>query len=259
MVRLLQHATKHRYVLANFVNRDLKVKYRGTLFGYLWSLLEPMSLVGIYYFVFVVIAQRGGHDYALVVILGVLPWTFFSAVVMGGANALRTNAGLVRKVQLPREVYVLAGASSAFVFLLLNMVSVIPFLFIFKVTPGLSIVLWPVAIAMLAVMSTGIALVAACANVVYRDVEYLISVVLRIGFYFSAVIYPVTMVPEQFRFLYLFNPVALCLSMARSAVMNSPAPYELVHVVSATVFALVAIAGGTVFFKRWENRAVKFL
>ena len=259
MLRLFNHGATHRYVISNFVTRDLKVKYRGTLFGYLWSLLEPMSLVAIYYFVFVVIARRGEEDYALLVILGVLPWTFFSSVVMGGANALRTNAGLIRKVRLPREVYVIAGAASAAAILMLSMLSVIPFLLVFRVAPGLSLLLWPVAIVLIAMMAIGVGLIAACANVIYRDVAYLITVVLRIGFYFSAVIYPVTMVPETFRHIFLFNPMALCLSMARSAVMNSPPPYALEHVASAVLVAFVLLGFGTKFFSRWENKAVKFL
>ena len=88
MIRLFNVIQRHRYVLSNFVARDLTIKYRGTVAGYLWSLLEPLSLVAVYYFVFSVIAKRGEVDYPLIVILGLLPWNYFNGLIMSSAMAV---------------------------------------------------------------------------------------------------------------------------------------------------------------------------
>ncbi len=259
MLRLLRHIREHRYVIANFVARDLKVKYRGTVLGYLWSLLEPLALVGIYYFIFTVIAHRGQPDFVLVVILGLMPWTYFSSVVNGSATALRSNAGLVRSIPIPRDVYVVAASASNLVVLLLNMLAVIPFLLFYRVVPGTSVILWPVAILLITMLAVGIGLVASCANVVFKDVGYLLGVLLRMGMYFSAAIYPISMVPADMRFWFLFNPLAVCLSMARSAVLHKPMPFGTVHLVSAATIAFMTCWMGSAIFFRWERKAVKYL
>jgi ABC-type polysaccharide/polyol phosphate export permease len=115
------------------------------------------------------------------------------------------------------------------------------------------------AIVMLAMIAFGIGLVTACANVMFRDVTYVLTVLLRLGMYLSAAVYPISMVPAKFRYGFLFNPLALCLSMARDAVMNTPLPFGIVHVLSALLFSIFVLLGGTFIFFRWETKAVKFL
>jgi lipopolysaccharide transport system permease protein len=259
MLRLLKIMKTHRYVLSNFVSRDLTIKYRGTVAGYLWSLLEPLSLVAVYYFIFGVIAKRGEPDFPLVVILGLLPWNYFNGVVLASASALRSNAGLVLRVHLPREIYILANAATALVVMGLSIIVIIPFMYIWDVVPGWRILLFPVSIIMLSMYSLGIGLIVACINVIYRDLSYLISVIFRFLFYFSATIYPVSMVPKEFQFAFLFNPIALCLSMGRNGVMNRPMPFQSIHVVSAFVLALIVFVIGVTLFPRLESRAVKYL
>ena len=259
MLRLFAITQKHRHVLSNFVSRDLTIKYRGTVAGYLWSLLEPLSMVAVYYFIFGVIAKRGDSDFPLIVILGLLPWNYFNALIMGGANALRANSGLVLRVHLPRETYILANAATALVVMGLSFLVVIPFMFIWDVVPGWRIVFFPLSIVLLTMCALGIGLVVSCLNVIYRDFSYLLQVIFRFLFYFSATIYPVSMVPEKIQFYFLFNPIALCLSMGRNGIMNRPMPFELVHVGSAVTLAIITFLIGVYYFPRLEAKAVKYL
>jgi ABC-2 type transport system permease protein len=259
VLALLAHIRRYRHVLRNFVVRDLKVKYRGTVFGYLWTLLEPLSLVAVYWFVFVVIAERGGPDYPLVVILGVLPFQFLSAVISGGTGILVGNAALIRRVYLPRELFVVALVLSNLVTLALSLLVTVPFLIAYDVSPGWRLAYLPVALGLLAALALGVSLVLACVHAMYRDVAYVVKVVLRLAFYGSPVIYSVGMVPEHIRGLYLLNPVAVYLEMARSAVMNTPFLFDGGHAALAAVIALSALALGARLFRRLENKAVKFL
>lgn len=259
LLKLWRHLSQHHHVLRNFVLRDLKVKYRGTVFGYLWSLLEPLSLVGIYWFVFVVIARRGGPDYPLVVILGVLPYQFFNVVVSSGATALSSNAALIRRVYLPRQLFVIASVASNLVVLGLSFLVCVPFLFAYGVEPGPRLLALPLALAAVTAFSTGLALVLACANTLYRDVGYVLRVVLRLLFYASPVIYSVDMVPDRLQTLYLLNPVAVYLSAVRASLMNHAFPFGFVHGLLAAVAALVSLYVGATLFERWERKAVKFL
>lgn len=259
LLHLIKTARERKYVLWNFIARDLKVKYRGTVFGYFWSLLEPLSLVGIYYFVFVVIAKRGGPEYPVIVILGVLPYNFMSSVIQSGAGTLVGNAALIRRVYIPREVFVLASLGSNLVVFLLSMLVVIPFLVIYDIAPGWNIALFVPAVVLLALFSLGVALICACANVLYRDVGYVLRVVLRILFYVSPVIYTIEMVPEKLRGFYLANPVSIYISMARNAMLGEPLAFGAEHALAGTALALLSFWLGSALFQRWEQKAVRFL
>lgn len=256
---LLRNAAQHRFVLENFVARDLRVKYRGSVLGYLWSLLEPLSLVGVYYFVFVLIARRGGPDYPLVVALGILPYSFFSNVVTGGAGALTSNRSLIRRVFIPRELFVLGHVGSQMAVFGLSLLSVVPLLFVYGQLPGWRLVLLPLAIVLLTLLATGIALGLACANVLYRDVTYVLRVLLRVVFYASPVIYPLSLVPDRLLGWYLLNPLATLLTMIRTAVTGSTLGFEPVYVGYAGLLSVGCFVAGSTIFARWQNRAVKFL
>ena len=260
---LARQLSEHRFVLQNFIARDLKVKYRGTLFGYLWSLLEPLSLVLVYYFVFAVIAKRGGEGYPLIVALGVFSYNFMSLIVQQGSTALLANASLIRRVYLPREIFVSAHIGSNLVVFGLNLLAVIPFMIYYEVVPGWRLILLPVATLLMVAFASGLALVAACANAVYRDVGYVIKVGLRLFFYGTPTVYPLELVkaavPEAAYELYLLNPVTVYISLARNAVMNQPLPFEPRHVAVAAFAAILSLVIGGAVFTRWEKQAVKYL
>jgi ABC-2 type transport system permease protein len=261
MIGSLVAIGQHKNVLYNFIARDLKVKYRGTFFGYLWSLLEPLSLVVIYYFVLEIVVSRDIPHYPLVVILGVLPYNYVSGVINAGAGALTSNASLVRRVALPREIYVYASVASQAIVFVLSMLIVIPFLAVFQVTPGATLPLFVVSSILMTLFATGIALVAACANVILKDVGYVLRVLLRIFFYGSPVIYPVSMLHGKPEILawYLWNPMAVYLSLVRSAILDQPIDLPAPQLVSSVIAALASFASGLWIFGRWEKTAVKFL
>lgn len=259
MFSLIKNATQHRYVLRNFISRDLKLKYRGSVAGYLWTLMEPMALVATYYFVFVVIARRGDATYPLIVLLGVLPYNLFSGIITGGATSLIANATLIRRVYLPRELFLIALIGSNLIVFLLSLLVVIPFLLYYRIMPGWSLALLPIAILLITFLSTGIGLLVACLNVLYRDVSYVLSVLLRLAFYGSPVLYGVDWVPERLRDAYLLNPLAVYLSMIRCAILDAPMFASPPQVLLAVLFAVLALAGGSLAFRRWERKVVKYL
>jgi ABC-type polysaccharide/polyol phosphate export permease len=241
------------------VVRDLKIKYRGSVFGYLWSLLEPLSSVAIYYFLFVVLAKTGGREFVLIVLLGILPWNFFSGVVHASTNALRANADLVLRIALPREIYVIAAAASQLVVLTLSMLVAIPMLFVFDSSVGPLLLAWPIAILLIACIAVGIGLFVACANAIYRDVGYLVGVLLRMGLYASAAVYPVALVPEKVREVFLLNPMAVLIELARGAVLGNTGSLAPRHLAWSAGCAALVLMAGVRLFPRLERRAVKFL
>ena len=259
-LRLISTIRAHRHVLANFIGRDLKVKYRGTVFGYLWSLLEPLSFVLVYYFLFAVVVERKTPAYPLVVAVGVLTYNFMGAIVSGGTGALVGNAMLIKRVYIPREIFIYATVGTNIVVYGLNLVAVIPLLFVYSITPSWRILGLFGATLLITLFATGAALFLACANAVFRDVGYVIRVLLRLGFYGAPTIYPVSMITNaEHRHLYMYNPLAVYISMARSAILDTPFLFTPLQALLATGFAVGSFALGMVFFVRWEKKAVKFL
>lgn len=259
MLSVFKHIQKHRYVVQNFVIRDIKIKYRGTVFGYLWSLLEPLSMVLIYDFVFRVIMRRGEANYPLILVLGILPYNYVSSIIIGGASALVNNASLIRRVPLPRELFVLSVVGSNLVTFLLSMLAAVPFMIAFDVPFGWHLLLFPIPVALMTAFATGIALVMACINVVYRDVGYVLRVTIRMVMYLSPVIYELSRVPERFHTLFLLNPLSVYLTMARNWMLSRPIDIPPVDVAVSVAVAVVFLVGGGYIFAVLEKKAVKFL
>ncbi len=259
MLPLLKNVVVHRSLLWNFIGRDLKVRYRGTVFGYMWSLLEPMAQVLVYYFLFTTVLRRGTEDYPLVVILGVLPYGFFTAVVQGGAVCLVSNANLIKKIYLPRELFLFGLVGSNLIFLVLSLLVVVPFLVYYGVGLGATVLWVPVSVFLLALFASGVGFVVACLNVLYRDVAYVLRVALRILFYGSPVIYPISMVPERLLDVYLLNPVAACLAMMRAGLMNRPLALSSASLGIAAGVSVASFVVGAFVFARYERFVVKYL
>ncbi|MGF1509081.1 MAG: ABC transporter permease [Myxococcota bacterium] len=259
MFTLVRNARRHHHALTNFIARDLRIKYRGTALGYLWSLLEPMSLVLVYWFVFSVIARRGGPDYPLVVLLGVLPYALFASVLQGGTQALTSNRALIKRIYLPREIFVLGHAGTQTVVFLLSMLSTIPFLVVYDARPGWWLTILPAVVLGISGFATGLALALSCVNVFYRDVGYVLQVVLRLGFYATPVIYPLDLVPERFLSFYLLNPMAAYITMIRTALTGGPDLVPLPYIGFAFLASLLTLLCGAAVFVRMEASAVKYL
>jgi lipopolysaccharide transport system permease protein len=259
VIPLVRKLVDHQYVLRNFIARDLKVKYRGTVLGYLWSLLEPMSLVAIYWFLFIVVMDVKDPIYPLTVVLGVLPYNLLSSIINSGASALIGNSGLIKRVYIPREIFVLSAIGSNIIVYGLSMLIVIPLLGLYKIVPGAQLLWLAPAMISMVLFATGVAMFLACANVIYRDVGYLVRVGMRIYFYASPVIYSLDRVQEPLREWYLLNPAAVWISIHRDAILERPLGVEPRQILVAAVISILVFFAGTLFFERYEKKAVKFL
>jgi ABC-2 type transport system permease protein len=252
--------TRYRHVLTYFIVSDLKVRYRRSVAGYFWTLLEPLSLVLTYYFLFTVIAKVDRPGYPVLLIVGVLPWTYFQTVISTGAYVLVGNAPLIQKVFLPRELFMLSQAGYNLAVFLLSMLVVVPFLLWFGIYPSPARLLLLVpAIVSLSLLAVGIALVASCVNVVYRDVGDILRVGMRLAIYASPVVYTVDMVPERFRSWYMLNPVSVCLELFRQSLLDAPLRLTAVQILYGTGVSVATFLVGLAFFARYEARLVKYL
>ena len=256
-----------REVLGQMVGRDIRVKYGSSALGYFWSLLEPLMLTGVYYLVFTFLLSRarfGIEDYALFLILGVLPWLWVSSTVGASMRAMKNQARLITKVRIPREIFPL-GVVGAKTFEFLASCLVITFVAaVAKAPPTLNILYFPVAFLLEIMLLTGLALFLSALNVMLRDVERLTRIILRVGFYMSAVVFPVSRIteserlPEWGKILYQSNPLIGIFSLYRSIFYPNEFP-SAVALTASAVGAILMLVVGYWTFVRLEPAVLKEL
>ena len=278
-MRYLREILASRELLANLTLREVRGKYRRTIFGQLWSLVNPLALMLIYTLVFGLIfrVQPGAGDpsgvdvFALWLLCGLLPWTFFATVLNLGSGSLVSNAGLIQKVHFSRIVLPLSMVGATAYNWLFEMAVLIVALMI----AGSFVLPWiPLVIAvmiLLALFASGIALLLATANVYFRDTEYFITIILQIWMYLTPIIYPVSLVekasadagplfgtPITVASIYHLNPMQHFVTIFRNVLYDNrfPDPGEWLICIGWTI---ASICFGLIIFRRSERNLAEAL
>lgn len=256
MVSHIRDIFVYKELLLNFAVKELKVKYKNSVLGFFWSLLNPILTMLVFTVVFSVFFPLTGVDnFPIFLLAGLLPWNFFNATVMGGAGSIIANAGLVKKIYFPRELLpasiALANMINFFlellVFLLFLTVTGIfaPHYFaVFRYLPYL-IILLPI----LFFFSIGIGLLVAALNVYFRDIQHIIGIVLMILFYASPIIYPLSQVPPKYVFIYKLNPLVSMVLSFKNSLYEMKAPQFNWIAYSLAAAFLAFIAGYLIFLR----------
>ncbi len=251
----LRNLLGYRDLVWTLVARDLKVRYRRSALGFLWTMLQPLLTMLVLYVVFSSIFrfQTGLPNYPVYALAGILFWNFFSQSIVASMNSLRANALLVQKLPVPLAVFPLASVISGMVNLGLALVPLFGVLLVtgHPVTPALLFL--PVAIAIAALFTLGAGLLLSPLAVFFSDVVELVGVFLMLLMYLTPTFYPMTIVPERFRWLVRFNPVRSILEVFRDPIYNGKIP-PLSHFTVAAILTLVALAIGAFTFRRSSHR-----
>lgn len=251
--------SRNRAILREMISTDFKIRYQGSVLGYFWSVLKPLLLFAILYVIFTYIVPVGGdiQHYPVILLLGVVLWSFFSEVTSVGAGSIVSSGDLIRKISIPRYLVVLASSFSALINLGLSLIVVFVFALLNGLYPQLSWLLIILPILELFILAVGIAFILATAYVKYRDITYIWEVFLQGGFYASAIIFPILMVPADMRIWFFMNPVVVLIQDARHALV----PIEknitlwqleesvLLKIIPFIVIVVVCVVG-VVYFKR---------
>lgn len=246
---------------------QIKLRYRGSLLGYAWTLIRPLALFSILYLVFTRVIRLGGsvEDYAIVLLLGIVLFTFFSEATSGGLTSLVASEATIRRTQFPRIVVTLAPVAIATFTLLMNLIAVAVFIILTGVEPEWGWLLFPIVLVLLVVFTTGVSLGLAAFYVRFRDVSQAWAVASRALFYATPILYPVEFVPDGLKFMLALNPLAPLIAQARVWVVDPDAPGAvdavggvLPLIGTSVIFGAVAV-GGLLYFARVAPRAAEEL
>ena len=241
-----------RDLFKRFVARDLTLRYRQTALGVIWVVLQPLLGAGILSFVFGRIAHlpSDGVPYFAFAYVGMLAWNTLSAAVTKISTSLTGNQQLISKIFFPRLVLPLSTLGSTLIDFAVAVVMLAGILVVQGVTPGWTLLVLPVWLLLLVLLGTGVGLACAALMVSYRDIGYILPVLLQVGLYASPVAYSVAAVPASARWAVSINPMTGLLEGFRSACLGLPVPSASLTAWSALCSVGVFFAGALVFANR---------
>jgi len=253
---------KYRHALWLLTTRDLKVRYSTSALGYFWSVLDPLVMAGIYWFVFTQVFQRpvGTEPYIVFLLAALLPWMWFNGAVSDSTRAFLKDAKLVRSTKIPRTIWVnriVLSKGIEFVLALPVLALFVLFALMFgvEVAVGWEIVFFPVAILLQAMLTAGVALIVAPLVVFFRDLERAAKLVLRFLFYASPIVYGTTNLPEELQFWAAFNPLTGIFGLYRAALFPAELDWFAIGVAAAMSALLLGI--GLWVFRNSERQVLK--
>ena len=248
---------RYRHSLWLLTQRDLRVRYSTSLLGYFWSILDPLVMAGIYWFVFTQVFQRtvGDVPYIVFLLSALLPWMWFNGTISDSTRAFLREAKLIRSTRIPRTIWVNRLVLSKGIEFLASIPVLALFVIIFhaEVTPD--VVFFPLAIVIQAILTAGIGLIVAPLVVFFRDLERAVKLVLRFLFYASPIIYGTTDLPKELHFWAAFNPLSGIFSLYRAAFFPEQLDWFIVGVGAAISVAFLAL--GILVFSRTEHAVLK--
>ena len=250
----LQELWAYRELLYVLTMRDIKVRYKQTVLGFSWAIIQPAMMMLVFSVIFGGLAKMpsDGHPYPLFVYSGLLPWTFFQTAVGSASNSLLNSSHLVTKVYFPRLMIPLSAIGSGLADFLIATMVLFVLMAIYGGTFGLSLLLAPLLILGVAFVALGVGTFLAALTVSYRDFRYVVPFVLQLWMFATPVVYPASIVPEKWRMLLYLNPMAGMIEGFRSAFLGSTLNQGAVAL--SLVIAAVMFAAGVAYFERVERR-----
>ena len=237
----IAHIYSYKDLVRNLVSRDFKTRYKRSYLGILWSLLNPLLLILVYTLAFDYIMKIRVKDFPMFFMCGYLPWSYFTAGLMISLPSLSDSGYLIKAVYFPREIVPLSIVLSCLLHFLITFVFVFPILLIYGYVPQWSYFALPVIILLQTLFVFGLSLFLSSIHVFFRDLRYILDVLLMAWFWLTPIAYPMSLIPDDYRFLYKLNPMTLFVTAYRDVLLEGvlPIPRYWIAILVATLGSLV--------------------
>ncbi|MGF3555284.1 MAG: ABC transporter permease [Thermoplasmatota archaeon] len=228
---------------------DFKLKYRGSIIGYLWSLLNPFLMLLTLYFVFRIVVRIEIENYPLFLLLGIILWNFFSSTTTTSIDSINQKSSLFKKISFSKSTIVFSSVLLSIINLLFNLTVLFGFLLFFRIKISFSILLFTIPLLELIFFSIGISFYLIIFYAKFRDVFHIWSFLLLIGFWLSPIFYSPSRIPLEFRRFYMLNPIARIITDSRNILLYGYIP-DLKQMLITFIFCFAVFVFGYYFFKR---------
>ncbi len=255
MVTYFGELLQSRELLIRWIRREFGVRYTQSVLGVLWAVAQPLALMIIFSIVFSILIQVPTNNipYPVFAYTALLPWTFFANALNFAIPSLVGNFNLVSRIYFPREILPLAAIIVSFIDFLIASLVFVALLLYYQIPLGAAVLFVPLVVLVQLIFTLAIALMASAFNVFYRDVRFLIPLLLQLWMYLCPIVYPMELIPERFRTLYFLNPLATIIETYRRVILYDQMP-DWPYFLLATAVSLLLLVVAYYYFKRVESR-----
>lgn len=251
---------QYRELLWNLAHREINQRYKQSVLGYWWVILNPFFQLVVMSFVFSTVLKvpSQGVPFIIFLTVGLLPWNLFTASLASSTNALVGNSSLITKIYFPREILVYSTIIAKIVDFLLSCIVLVAFFIFFHtiITPTL---LWvPLIFLIQMIFTAGLSLMLAAFNLFYRDIQYLLNLIILLWMYLTPVMYPVEIIPERYRFVFSLNPMSVIINAYRQTILGGGQP-NISSLTIAFIMSLFVFALGFYIFKKLEGQFADYV
>jgi ABC-type polysaccharide/polyol phosphate export permease len=230
------------------VLRHLNARYRGSALGFIWSFLNPLCLIAVYSLVFrYYIRFDGVENYTLFLFAGLLPWIWFSSGLLEATASISSGGSLITKALFPAHILPMVSVFTNLANFIFALPLLVAFMLVCGVLPTLSFLALPLVMLLELIFLSGLALAFSALNVHYRDIQHILGNLITLWFFLCPILYPVSQVPEQFRFTMILNPVAHFTQMYQEIIVQGVVPSAELFMVAFAFSAVVFVLGNMVF------------
>lgn len=257
IIKEFRDVIKWHELLWQMVGREVKARYKQSILGYFWVILNPLAQMLVMSFAFSIILRiptnaAGNIPYSVFLFVALLPWNLFATSLTSSASSLVSSSSLITKVYFPRTILVLSTIIAKIIDFLFASTILIIYMIAYHIPISLNI-LWIFPIFFIQqIFTLGLSLFFAAANLIYRDIQYLLNMIVLLWMYATPVFYPADLVPEKYRIIFQLNPMAVIINAYRQTILGSGAP-NYTSLAIALVLSLVVLLLGLSYFKSREK------
>ncbi|MBL7057355.1 ABC transporter permease [Candidatus Woesearchaeota archaeon] len=239
----------HWSLIKEFALVSLKLKYRGSVLGYLWAILYPLLFLLTLYVVFTQIININVPNYALFLLIGILLWNFLADATRSSIGFMNENKMLIRKAKFPLQTIVIGACLASFIIFILNLIVFIVLMLFFHASFHVMMFSIPIFLIELFFFVLGASFIVSALNIIYRDVVYIWSFILLVGFWITPIVYPFSSIPDQYLKYYFLNPMARIVTDFRNAIFDNFITNPKNILITAIICFAVFIIGYMIFKK----------
>lgn len=215
---------RYREFLKNNVSKDLRTRYKGSFFGFLWTFFNPLLMLLVYSTLFSLIIKMPVDNYPIFLFCTLLSWNFFSSAVQSSSSIIVSSGNLIKKVYFPHEILPISVVSGGLINYLYGLIILIPALSVFGYYPNLNYLWLPIIIVIQFILTLALSFFVSAVTVYFRDLEHMLNIFLMALLYLTPVLYPQSMIPDKYQWLFNWNPMAILVTSYRQVFYYNESP-----------------------------------